>query len=284
MLSRYTQNSFELIVVDNASSDGSADFFQSVGARVLRQGKNCNYSIAMNIGTGVAIGDFICQINNDVIVSPSWDKFLIDAMERYKLDFAWPSSIEFMPTYGESKNAIKKWRKIGKLPASATKEKILAVWERMYIPDWEGYCDSFHKRNKGLVDGINGHTLMMRRSAWQKIGAHDERMLATDWDLYLRAKKRELESRDLRAPKVVCDVYVHHFMQTTARVATKGYDSNDKNTIYDIRDKWPNEELKDLFPTPMLLEPAPTINARPFAYFKYAFKRYFNLYQWGDRW
>jgi glycosyltransferase involved in cell wall biosynthesis len=35
-LRKNTKNSFELIVIDNASTDASADFFESVGVRVIR--------------------------------------------------------------------------------------------------------------------------------------------------------------------------------------------------------------------------------------------------------
>lgn len=50
MLKKYTFYPFELIAVDNGSSDGSADFFESFGVKVLKQPLNLNYSKAMNIG------------------------------------------------------------------------------------------------------------------------------------------------------------------------------------------------------------------------------------------
>ena len=36
-LQRSTRNPFELIIIDNGCTDGSAEFFESVGATVLRK-------------------------------------------------------------------------------------------------------------------------------------------------------------------------------------------------------------------------------------------------------
>lgn len=233
--------------------------------------------------TSNAVGEFICHINNDVIVSPNWDRVLIEAMEEYSLDFASPASMELMPTYTETKKILKKWEKIGKPSISSKKEEIIEKWKKMYV-DWDEYCSKFEKRNKGKVlDAINGHTVMIRSAAWQKIGGYDERMLATDWDLYVRAKQREVKYGDIVAPKVVLWAYVHHFMGTTANLTKCAYD-NEEGAINNITDKWPIEELDKYWPFPIHLHPAPKFPESPLAYLRYAFKRLFNLYEWGDKW
>jgi glycosyltransferase involved in cell wall biosynthesis len=283
MLQRYTYYPFELIAVDNASHDKSGDFYRSVGAMVITQQRNCNYSEAMNVGTEQAKGQYICHINNDVIVSPNWDRILIEAMEDNNLDFACPSSMEQMPTYTESKRALKKWRKIGKPDIAATQEDILNTWWKMY-PSWETFCHEHEEKNRGIMlDAINGHTVMMRKTAWEKIGGYDDRMLATDWDLYLTTKDREVRQNDLRAPKIVTWAYVHHFMGITARVTHCAYNSKNE-TFTAITEKWPMDVLMRYWPFPMHLTPTPSLSTDPIAYVRYAFKRLFNLYQWGDNW
>jgi glycosyltransferase involved in cell wall biosynthesis len=45
-LVKHTKHPFELIVIDNASTDASADFFESVGARVIRNAGNYSYPVS----------------------------------------------------------------------------------------------------------------------------------------------------------------------------------------------------------------------------------------------
>ncbi|MEY8877752.1 MAG: glycosyltransferase family 2 protein, partial [Leptothrix sp. (in: b-proteobacteria)] len=49
-LKRNTRLPFELIVIDNASTDGSGDYFESVGARVIRNSANYSYPYTQNQG------------------------------------------------------------------------------------------------------------------------------------------------------------------------------------------------------------------------------------------
>jgi glycosyltransferase involved in cell wall biosynthesis len=283
MLSRYTFHRFELIAVDNASTDGSGNFFRKVGATVITQTRNCNYSEAMNIGTRKAKGDIICHINNDVIVGPAWDRILSAAIDEYNFDFVSPASMELMPTYTETKKQLTIWKNICVSEAPSSREGIITTWKNMYH-NWEMFCAQHEKKNRGkLLNAINGHTVMMRRSAWKKLGGYDERMLATDWDLYLRTKKREDIVGDIYAPRVVMWAYVHHFMGITSRVTKCAYDCKLK-PYESIAQKWPTEDLKKYWPFPMHLTPSPNLKTEPWAYLKYAFKRWLNLYQWGDNW
>ena len=282
-LRKYTHHNFELIVVDNASTDASPEFFRESSATVLSQDKNYNYSRAMNIGSARAKGDYLCHINNDVIVGVDWDKHLIGAMEMHGLDFAWPASMEVMPTYTETRKMLKKWQKIGKPSGTASEEQIISAWRRMY-KDWESYCREFARKNYGkLLDGINGHTLMISRKGWEAVGGYDDSAVFTDWDIYMRVKKLEVGGAGICAPKVVCWAYVHHFMGVTAATTRCAYDS-DVALTENICDKWPIAELDKYFPFPMYVHPAPNAAKQPLAYLRYAFKRCFNLYRWGDRW
>ncbi len=56
----------EWIVVDNASSDNSADIAERLGARVVRSKDNGGFSAANNLGLGYARGNFIGFVNPDV--------------------------------------------------------------------------------------------------------------------------------------------------------------------------------------------------------------------------
>ena len=64
---------FETIVVDNGSSDGSADLAESgFGAKVIRNQENRGFCAANNQGIEAARGEFVALLNNDAEAEPDW--------------------------------------------------------------------------------------------------------------------------------------------------------------------------------------------------------------------
>jgi len=72
----------EIIVVDNASSDGSTEFLAGEEAagrlRLLRNSENLGFSKACNQGARAARGENLLFLNNDTIVTPGW----LEGLER----------------------------------------------------------------------------------------------------------------------------------------------------------------------------------------------------------
>ena len=67
------QVEFETIVVDNGSSDGSAELAErEFGARVIRNAENRGFCAANNQGIAAARGEFIALLNNDAEAEPGW--------------------------------------------------------------------------------------------------------------------------------------------------------------------------------------------------------------------
>jgi len=85
---RYSR--FEVVIVDNGSTDGSLerarDIAEKVSAKyrrikIVRNNKNLGYGPANNVGFRHAIGDYIVFLNNDTTVDPDWLATLVDVME-----------------------------------------------------------------------------------------------------------------------------------------------------------------------------------------------------------
>ena len=61
----------EVLVVDNASTDGSAEAAQKIpGVRVVAMGRNAGFSAANNAGIAVSRGDLLLLLNSDTLVPP----------------------------------------------------------------------------------------------------------------------------------------------------------------------------------------------------------------------
>jgi len=72
--------SFETIVVDNGSTDGSAEAAEGeFGARVIRNRENRGFCAANNQGIEAARGEFIALLNNDAEAEPGWLAELVRA-------------------------------------------------------------------------------------------------------------------------------------------------------------------------------------------------------------
>ncbi len=74
-LRQYTDQPYEVIVVDNGSTDGFAQFLQSLShpnMTVIVNRDNRGYAVACNQGLRVARGKILVLLNNDVILTPGW--------------------------------------------------------------------------------------------------------------------------------------------------------------------------------------------------------------------
>ena len=75
---------FEVIVVDDASSDASARVLPSIpGLRYHRNPQNLGFIGACNAGAELAAGEFVVFLNNDTTVSPGWLDALLDTFAHH---------------------------------------------------------------------------------------------------------------------------------------------------------------------------------------------------------
>ena len=72
-IARLTDEPYELIVVDNASTDGTVDYLRAKpGVRLIVNHTNRGFPAAVNQGIAAASGKQILLLNNDVIVTTGW--------------------------------------------------------------------------------------------------------------------------------------------------------------------------------------------------------------------
>lgn len=217
-LEAYTVSEYELIVVDNCSSDGSAEMFEAAGARVIRNRENYCYACSMNRGAEGARGDVLCFANNDIWFGKAWDVPVLAAIGSGEWSVC-PAGIEAAED-DRTKNILRKrWGWAG-LPARmmGQSEGALGLSLKLMYGDWERFCEERSTRLKGmLLPGIQGNCVVCRKELMEKIGGWDVRTMTADWHFYLTVSRRSEEDGDVRKVCIAPDSYVHHFIRATAR-------------------------------------------------------------------
>ncbi len=237
-LKKYTKNNFELIIIDNASTDGSVDFFESVGAKVIRNQANYSYPYCQNQGIKIAKYDWLVFMNNDIIVSKDWDTHIMENMQVNNLEVATVCGIEHLENFIETQQIKRKWKLVKNTLSVFGKSKfILNLMHRIMYRNWELFTQTrYNKFLQQTKEGVVGNTVVIRREALEKIGLWDEHIQAADFDLYLRTKKRELEHKDMRASQICLDTFIHHYIRLTTYANPPQF--VDQSNLITIEDKW----------------------------------------------
>jgi GT2 family glycosyltransferase len=82
-IGEHTERPFEVIVVDNASPDGTGEVLerQVRGATVVRNRRNVGFGPAVNQAAALARGRYLALLNSDALVRPGWLEPLVARLE-----------------------------------------------------------------------------------------------------------------------------------------------------------------------------------------------------------
>ncbi|GAC1313688.1 MAG: hypothetical protein NVSMB2_01990 [Chloroflexota bacterium] len=80
---RHTHIPYELIFIDNASTDGTIDYLRTLpDVKIVANAHNLGYAAGNNQGLALARGAFVLLLNNDAIVTDGWLERLVASMRR----------------------------------------------------------------------------------------------------------------------------------------------------------------------------------------------------------
>jgi GT2 family glycosyltransferase len=84
-LSSQSIQDFDVIIVDDGSTDGSVGLVHESfpAVRVIELGANHGFARAMNVGIEAATGQYVVLLNNDTEAAPDWLAELVACMERH---------------------------------------------------------------------------------------------------------------------------------------------------------------------------------------------------------
>lgn len=85
---KQTYSNFEIILVDNGSTDGSIEFvkenFSDERIKLFRLEKNLGFAGGNNFGFKYSSGSYIVLLNNDTIVEKNWLKELVKSIDKFE--------------------------------------------------------------------------------------------------------------------------------------------------------------------------------------------------------
>jgi len=181
----------EVVVVDNASTDGSPERLHAADPRVhlVRTGANLGYGAGANRGIAVSTGDLVVVSNPDVAVHPGALDVLGDALRaEATLAIVGPCIVESDGTRYPSA------RRFPSL-VDAAGHALLAglVPQNRFTRRYRMGDALSHDTGRGVteVDWVSGACFLARRKALEELGGFDESyfMYAEDADLCWRAHR-----------------------------------------------------------------------------------------------
>jgi GT2 family glycosyltransferase len=170
----------EVLVVDNASTDGSSEMVEQhfPNCRLIRNETNLGFAKANNIGIKASAGRYVCMVNSDVRVLPDCIRRLVDYCEAHaEVGMAGP---RILGGDGRLQRSCRGFPTLWNMFCRSLALDSLFPRCRLFggylLPYWEH--DSLQ-----AVDILSGCFWMVRREALPKVGLLDEKFFMYGEDM-----------------------------------------------------------------------------------------------------
>jgi GT2 family glycosyltransferase len=219
---RHTRRPYELVLVDNGSTDGTSAYLEEVRARpgpervaVLRNEENVGFPAGCNQALAVARGRYLVFLNNDAVVTAGWLEGLTTWAEHDRPHVGLVGPVTNRASPPQQVEAA--YATGDDLDAFAARRRREFAGRALEFPRLSGFC------------------LLARREVLAQVGGFDERFgkgFFDDDDLSLRVRRAGYKLL------IAQDVFVHHFGSRT--FAGLGIDCQKqlRENLEHFREKW----------------------------------------------
>lgn len=169
-----TKFRYEIVVVDNHSSDESLDYLKDMDQKgeikLVEAGSNLGYGKGNNLGVAQAQGTYVLILNPDVGVEPDTMQKMVEYMEAHpEVGLLGPQLYFFN---GQIQDSCRRFMRPMDLIIKRTLLRHLPMFharmERYLMADYD-------KRKTQEVDLVTGACIMLRRDVFNEVGGFDPR-------------------------------------------------------------------------------------------------------------
>ncbi|WP_234119713.1 glycosyltransferase [Clostridium hydrogenum] len=216
------KSSYELIIVDNCSNDGTKEWLKSQKDIItIFNDKNLGFPKGCNQGIKISNGESILLLNNDVVVTENWLSNLTTCLYSSHEIGAVSSVSNSCPYYQTIETD---YRSIEEMQSFATNYNISDSNK------WEGRLK------------LIGFCMLIKREVIKKIGLLDEIFSPGNYE----DDDYSIRIREAGYKLMLCnDTFIHHYGGTSFK-ENKGYSKLLKNNEAKFKEKWGFTSAKNM--------------------------------------
>ena len=241
---------YELVIVDNNSTDGTKDFLSRYSdAKIILNKRNLGFGGGNNQAFKKCRTEYFLGVNNDTVIFPGFVKHLLGFMDNH-------------PKYGEigvhsncigAKDPVTKKDINKEIKALERKGATPFIAFDRYFPDKKEFYDRFKNLNPGVQkikappNFIGGWCFLVRKNTIKQIGGlFDRRFKVGFWedvDLSWRIANTGLKVGLIRG------AYIHHFNHVSFNSSKQKLQRSDhaisRRNSLEFAAKW-SDEIRDV--------------------------------------